>query len=277
LEGGLGENLSSERFPPEKRFFKKQGVPMQIIVHDSEDQKKEIQIETDWDAIQADYDDILSKYLKVPVPGFRPGKAPKKMVEQRFRKKILDDLGMRCTQRLSRQALEKKGLTSTGQMLISDIEVERGKPFRFKVQCSVLPEFELPDYTELKLKTQTDDQMRDEVSEWLLDQTEIDVPGELVRQELAFDGNNKAQPESEDWNAAFTRVKLLIIMREIAHQDGIEVDDRDVEERIEAMASEFGKRASAFRQQVIQDGGLSRIRGFLLAEKTLDYLLEICS
>jgi FKBP-type peptidyl-prolyl cis-trans isomerase (trigger factor) len=250
---------------------------MQIIVRDIEDQKKEIQIETDWDAVQADYDDILSKYFKVQIPGFRPGKAPKKMVEQRFRKKILDDLGMRCTQRLSRQALDKEGLTSTGQLSISDIEIERGKPFRFKVQCTVLPEFELPDYTELKLKTQTDDEMRDEVSEWLLDQTEFNVPEELVKQELAFDGNNKAQPGSVDWNAAFARVKLLIILREISRQDGIEVDEKDVEERIEAMASELGKRASAFRQQILQNGGLSRIRGFLLAEKTLDYLLEVCS
>jgi FKBP-type peptidyl-prolyl cis-trans isomerase (trigger factor) len=250
---------------------------MQVAIRDIENQKKEIQIETEWDAVQGDYDDILAKYLKVQIPGFRPGKAPKKMVEQRFRKKILNDLRMRCTQRLSRQALEKKGLTSTGQMSISDIEVEQGKPFRFKVQCTVLPEFELPDYTEFKLKTQTDDEMRDEVSEWLLNQIEIDVPDELVKQELAFDGNNKVHPGSEDWNAAYARVKLLIILREISRQDGIEVDEKDVEERIEAMASELGKRVPAFRQQILQNGGFSRIRGFLLAEKTLDYLLEVCS
>ncbi|UCH37224.1 MAG: hypothetical protein JSV76_05950 [Candidatus Bathyarchaeota archaeon] len=250
---------------------------MQIEVYNIGKQKKEVRIETDWKDIQPDYNDILSEYLKVQVPGFRLGKAPKQIIEQRFRKEIFDDVAARCSQRLSRQALEKKDITSTGPISITDIEIERGEPFRFKTEFIVFPEFDLPDYTKFKLSLPTDAEKRDEISQWLLDNTRLDIPDELVKQELEFDDKTQVQPGSDDWNAALKRVKLLLIIRKIARVDGIELDEREVDERIDRIASEFGTTVSRLRSELLQNGGLSRISSFLLAEKVLDYLIEICS
>ena len=250
---------------------------MQVVANDVEKQKKELHIEVDWIDIEPDYNDVLSEYLKVPVPGFRPGKAPRIMVESRYKKEILDDVASRSAERYSRKALEADGVTAAGPIAITDIEIEKNEPLRFKAEFTVLPDVQLPDYSQFTLMAATDDEKRDEISEWLLEQTTLDVPDELVKQELAFDGKEDVSMNSDEWVSAMQRVQLLLILKSIASQDGIEIDERDVNERVEQMASAFGASTTQLRQQLMHSRGLSRIANFLLAEKTLDYLLGICS
>jgi FKBP-type peptidyl-prolyl cis-trans isomerase (trigger factor) len=69
--------------------------------------------------------------------------------------------------------------------------------------------------------------------------------------------------------------KLMITLQRIADTNGIEVEDHDVTERVERMASEYGMSPSALQQRLLQNGGLFRVRNYLLAELTLDYLLEL--
>ncbi len=249
---------------------------MRITVQDLENKKKKLLIEAGWKDLQDDYDDVLSEYQKIQVPGFRLGKAPREFVVRRFRKEILDEVSVRCAHRLSRKAMEKEGMSASGPVSVSDIEITYGKPFRFTAQFTALPEFQLPDYTHITLSTRTDEERRDELSEWLLKNTDFDIPDDLTRQELEFDNATGAEPGSEGWNAAIQRVKLLLILKKIAQQEGIEADEKDVSGRIEKMAQEFGVASSYLKQQLLQNGGLSRIGSFLLAEKTMDYLLGLC-
>jgi FKBP-type peptidyl-prolyl cis-trans isomerase (trigger factor) len=249
---------------------------MEITVQDLEEGRKNLLIEAEWSDVEDDYNAVLSEYQKIRVPGFRPGRAPQDFILQRFRKEILDEVSTRCAQRLSRTAIEKESISPSGPVSVSDIEITYGKPFRFTAQFTVLPEFQLPDYTHITLSTGTDEENRDEVSEWLLEHTSLDISGDLVRQELAPDDATAVEPGSDGWNAATQRVRLLLILKKIARQEGIEVDDRDVTERIEKMAQETGVAASYLKQQLSQSGGLSRIGSLLLAEKTLDYVLEVC-
>lgn len=248
---------------------------MKITIRDIGDQKKEARIELEWDRVQADYEDILEEYTKLPVPGFRPGKAPKARVEKLYQREILDDVGLRCAERFSRKALEDEGITTTGPIAITDLVVEHGEPFRFTAEFTQLPDFDLPDYSGFILREETDKERRDEISLWLLEQTTLDVPDELVRQELLFDGITEAQPGGKEWGAAFERVKLLLILDRIARRDGIEADDRDVEQRIDQIASANEMKPQMLKQRLLRDGGVSRLSRFLLAEKTLDYLIDI--
>jgi FKBP-type peptidyl-prolyl cis-trans isomerase (trigger factor) len=252
------------------------GMMMKIDIKNLENQKKEMRIEADWGDLETDYDDLLSEYLKVPVPGFRPGRAPRGIVEKRFRKEILDDVSARCAQRLSKQSLEDEGIMAGSHISITDIQIEKGEPFSFTAEFTEIPEFELPDYPALKLSSETDEEKRDEISEWMLNQTQVEVPDEIVKQELEFGDNAEAGKGSDEWNAACQRVKLLLVLRKIAREDGIEVDDTDVDDRIEQIASGCDTTASQLRQTLLSTGGLSRISSFLLAEKTLDYLIEVC-
>ncbi len=249
---------------------------MNITIRDIGDQKKEARIKVEWDRVQADYEDIIGDYMKLPVPGFRPGKAPKARVEKQYQREILDDVGIRCAGRFSRQALDDEGISMTGPIAVTDLIIEHGEPIRFTAEFLELADFDLPDYGRCILKKETDEGRRDEISLWLLEQTTLEVPDELVRQELLFDGITEAQPSGEEWGAALSRVKLLLILDRIARRDGIETDDRDVEQRIDQIASANEMQPQLLKQRLLRDGGVSRLSRFLLAEKTLDYLIETC-
>ena len=191
-------------------------------------------------------------------------------------KPILEDLGIRCAGRIARAALEEEGITTTGPVGITEISVEFGESVSLEAEFTELTDFILPDTCSLIVDSDSDEDMRDEISDFLLEKTELDVPDELVRQELLFDGSEDAGLGSDEWNAALARVKLLMILGAFARRGGIEVDDRDVEKRITQIAEAHGMDPDSMKKQLMRSGGLSRISSFLLAEMTLDYLIETC-
>ena len=248
---------------------------MKTTIRDIGDNRREARVEVEWERVEADYEDILGEYMKLPVPGFRPGKAPRARVESRFKQEILDDVGARCARRFSRRTLEDEGITATGPIAVTDLVIEHGEPFRFTAEFTELPDFDLPDYSGFVLKEETDEGMRDEISGWLLEKTTFAIPDELVRQELSFDGMDEVQPGGEEWAAALKRVKLLLILDRVARRDGIEADDKDVEQRIDRIASTYGTKPQLLKQQLLRSGGMSRLSRFILAERTLNYLIDI--
>jgi len=66
----------------------------------------------------------------------------------------------------------------------------------------------------------------------------------------------------------------MLILKKIAQKEGIEVDEADVNRRIADKAKEFGTAVDALRQELEEGNGIARLRDMLLAESTLDYLLE---
>jgi FKBP-type peptidyl-prolyl cis-trans isomerase (trigger factor) len=248
---------------------------MHTVVRLEDERGVELRVEADWVEIQADYEDLMSSYGALAVPGFRPGRAPGKQVERYFRKEIRADVVSRCVERLSHQAIEAEKLNPVGPISVSDVELEPGRPFRFLAWFTPAPEFDIPVLAALVLPEGTDAERRDAASAWLLENTDANVPDAVVEWELSFGDGSSATPGSAEWNAARDRAKLLLVLRAIARRDGVDVDDRDVDERIETMAGNLGTTARQLRNELLQKGGLRRIRTFMLAERTLDYLLEI--
>ena len=250
---------------------------MQVKPIDTNKDRKKLSVSADWDEVRLDYIDIVKSYSKFAIPGFRPGKAPEHLVVRHFKKNINNDLQAQCVERLTRKALKDQQLMAGSRVEISELSIEPLKPLSFVVEFTPLPHFKLPDYSRIELNGNTDEKRRDEVSAWLLSHTHIQVPDDLVREELEFDGVGITEPQSIKWTEATWRVKLMITLQRIAEEAGIEVDDRDVTERVERMASEYGMSPSDLRQRLLQNGGLFRVRNFLLAEYTLDYLLDVAS
>jgi FKBP-type peptidyl-prolyl cis-trans isomerase (trigger factor) len=88
-------------------------------------------------------------------------------------------------------------------------------------------------------------------------------------------GEDPADPAYQDARqGAEARVKLMVILKRIARDDGIEVDDRDMEERIAAIAEAEGTTPKLLKNELSARGGLGRLRDFLLAEMVLAYIIE---
>lgn len=246
---------------------------MKLEQHNNGDGYHRLNVEADWSELAADYDDIVAGYAKVRVPGFRPGKVPRTVIEKRFQREIIDELSRRSSQRLGRQAVREAGIEALGPVEAEEIECVRDQIFRAKLRFHPMPKIDLPDISRLI----TDDggtDPRDQISLRLLDLVSFDIPDGLVKDELALDGIDSDEPGSAEWKAARDRIKLMLILKQIARQEGIEVDDADVKNRIVEKAKEFGTTKKSLQAELEKGGGMQRLRDMLLAESTLEYLME---
>ncbi len=249
---------------------------MEVKIEESGPHRKVMRVEAGWDEVKDDYGDILKYFMRANVPGFRPGKAPQGVIEQRFAGDILEEVRSRCARRLWREALDERGISMVGVAEISEMDFRKGEGFKFKAEFEVIPDFTLPEYTGLGLSAGADESTRrDEISRYLLENTKLDLPASFIDSELGRASGVGDGPEArEARQAAEARMKLMIILKRIAHDDGIEVDDRDLDDRIAAIAEAEGTTPNLLRNELATKGGLKRLRDFLVAEKVLDYILE---
>jgi len=234
---------------------------------------RRMRVEAPWAELAAYYGDLVAQYARLPLPGFRAGRAPKGLVEQRFREAILEDLASHTAQRFGQEALHEAAVEVLGPVEASDVECEKDRPFRAVVRYLSMPEFRLPELAGLVGEDDGTDP-RDRISRRLLDLVPFEIPVDLVRREFLADGLAHSDPGSEAWLTAADRIRLLVILKRIARDEGIEVDDRDVEQRIARKAEDFGTTRKALQAELEKGGGTARLRDMLLAERTLEYLME---
>jgi len=88
------------------------------------------------------------------VPGFRPGHAPRKLIETRFRKDIADKVKGELLMDSLRQVNEDEKLSaiSEPEFDFESIELPDEGPFTFEFNLEVRPEFDLPDWKGLKIE-----------------------------------------------------------------------------------------------------------------------------
>lgn len=84
---------------------------------------------------------------KISIPGFRKGKAPRKMIEQMYGKGIfLEDAANALIPEHYSKALEECDLEIVSQPEIDVTQAEPGKPFIFTAEVAVKPEVTLGEY-----------------------------------------------------------------------------------------------------------------------------------
>ena len=91
---------------------------------------------------------------KSNVPGFRPGRAPRKIVESRYRKDMLDQVKNTLLLDTMNQVSEEQGFSaiSEPEFDFDAVEVPNEGSMTFEFDIEVRPEFDLPEWKGLKLK-----------------------------------------------------------------------------------------------------------------------------
>lgn len=88
---------------------------------------------------------------QVRIPGFRPGKAPRAIVEQRFgREMIVHEAHHEIMDTLYRQALDQESIVPVSE---AEVDVYQDEPIGFRVDVQVYPTIELGDYTGIRLES----------------------------------------------------------------------------------------------------------------------------
>ncbi|MBM3598316.1 MAG: trigger factor [Alphaproteobacteria bacterium] len=89
---------------------------------------------------------------QVRLPGFRPGKVPRRVVEQRYRKAVLGEVLEMAVGDSSRQALAERGLRPALQPRIEVTKFDDGSDLEYTMKIELLPEIQPMDFAKLELE-----------------------------------------------------------------------------------------------------------------------------
>jgi trigger factor len=86
------------------------------------------------------------------LPGYRPGKAPRHLIEARYKKEIVEELRRKLVSAATREAIAEKKLRVLSVGDPEQVELAPDSTLRFTAKLITAPEFELPPYNGLTLK-----------------------------------------------------------------------------------------------------------------------------
>jgi trigger factor len=114
---------------------------------------REVEIEIPADEVSRNFRSVTKRYQKMArIPGFRSGKVPESLIRSRFAEQIRQDVMEAVLPGHFRTAIEKQQLKPISQPQVTGIELEEGKPLRFKAAFEVLPEFSIDGYQDVKVE-----------------------------------------------------------------------------------------------------------------------------
>src|SRR6188508_3199541 len=157
-------------------------------------------VRKEWDAIAGNY----ARYARIP--GYRPGKAPRPVIEKKFRKEIQEELTKKLVSKSYHEAIAQKQLRVVSLTDLGDVEFGEDRSMRFRATVVTAPEFDLPEYRNISVQlpdTAVSEAEVDAAIERLRDQSAdfVDVPDrELAMGDFAvvdFTGAIDGVPVSE--------------------------------------------------------------------------------
>jgi trigger factor len=141
------------RFDPDRGHFGFFGANMKTDLTDVNDTRKSLRVEIPSDVVDAEIDRIARDYSRrARIPGFRPGKAPARVIKQRFKDQILHDVAHDLIPRAVDDALRERGVEAVDTPDVRDVNVEEGQPLTFTASFDTLPSFEPGDYSTVSLR-----------------------------------------------------------------------------------------------------------------------------
>lgn len=117
------------------------------------DCKREIELEIETEEVTKELEKIVAQFsIRTKIPGFRPGKAPKNLIKQKFYPEIKESLINSLVPKALNSEFKAQNLNPVGMPVVNDIYFKEGEPLRIKAQFEILPGFKLPEYKKIKVK-----------------------------------------------------------------------------------------------------------------------------
>jgi trigger factor len=126
---------------------------MKVEVEKQPDSVSTLQIELPPDQVSKEWNAIADNYARyAKIPGYRPGKAPRRVIEAKYRKEIQEELTKKLVSQSYRDAIAQKQLRVVSLTNLEDVKIGDDKTMRFRATVITAPEFELPDYKNIRVK-----------------------------------------------------------------------------------------------------------------------------
>lgn len=261
-----------------------------------------------WKEVQKAYDLALKDIAStVEMKGFRKGKAPIKLVEEKVGKtKIYEESVSRVLSPAYTEEVKKRGIRPIVEPHVHPKSLEEGKDWVFEVETAEAPEVKVRGYKEKVLavkpkttiilpgkdeKPATEEEKLRTIFQALLEHTHVRVPEILVRNETSQalsrlvqqldrlhvtleDYVKSTQKTIESLRqeyavSALTSLQLEFILAEISKEEKLEVTNKEIDGIIAAMPDENLRKTSEM------PGQRAYIASTLLRRKTVEFLLNL--
>jgi len=119
--------------------------PISVVTEKLPKSQVGMTIEVPVETVDATYEKVLSRLTSsAKIEGFRPGRAPRSLVEARIGPAVLrEEVVETMVPAVVSQALQEKSIDPIENPDVEVLELERGKPARLKATVSVMPEVTL--------------------------------------------------------------------------------------------------------------------------------------
>lgn len=126
---------------------------MQAALTEISETRKRLDVEIPAAAVDAAIERLARRYgQRARVPGFRPGKVPLRLVRQRFKTDILQDVARDLVPGAVEEALRERALTPIETPEVHEVSIDDGQPLTFHALFEVLPPAPDLDYDTLTLR-----------------------------------------------------------------------------------------------------------------------------
>ena len=149
---------------------------MKVEVEKQPDSVSTLNIELPPDEVAKEWDAIANSYARfAKIPGYRPGKAPRRVIEAKFRKEIQEELTKKLVSKSYRDAIEQEHLRVVSLTNVEEVQFGEDKSMRFRATVVTAPDFELPEYKNIPVQ----------VPELKVEEKEVDAAVERLREQSA--------------------------------------------------------------------------------------------
>ncbi len=120
---------------------------MSATLHHQSATRKALEVTVPAAEVSAIFNEVVAKIApKVRIPGFRPGKAPRPVLLQKYAREIQSDVAQQLVEKHFWKAAQEAGALPISHPSLEKLDLKEGAEAVFRAQFDVAPEIALPDY-----------------------------------------------------------------------------------------------------------------------------------
>src|ERR1700680_3454542 len=126
---------------------------MKVQVEKKPESVSTLKIELPAEEVSKEWDAVANSFARFgQIPGYRPGKETRAVVDKRFRKEIQEEVTKKLVSKSYREAIEQKKLRVASLTNLEDVQFGEDKSMKFQATVVTAPEFKLPDYKKISVQ-----------------------------------------------------------------------------------------------------------------------------
>ncbi len=125
---------------------------MPATLHHQSPTRKAVEVTVPASEVSAAFNEVVAKIApKVRIPGFRPGKAPRPVLMQKYAREIQSDVAQQLVEKHFMKAAQETGAMPISHPSLEKLDLKEGTDAVFRAQFDVAPEVPVPDYKSMVL------------------------------------------------------------------------------------------------------------------------------